>query len=258
MEIVYHGGGGGTDCSAASRCNYGNLMSNLLGGRTNQKLRTHIALVESAAQLMREGKSFTVAEVADRAKVGRTTAYRYFPTVEQLMAHASLHAITEVEKQMIGAAVANTSSADERLREVVEASDKSVTDHEFVYRAMLRESLNEKNSEDDGLPRRSGARKSVIDAAIGALRKELGEKRYEKLTAVLSLFIGIEAEVVLRDVCLLSREKAREVKLWGAKMILEAALAELSSRASVRKAAPNAARSANPGKGSSNSASGRR
>lgn len=233
-------------------------MSNLIGGRTNQKLRTHLALVESAAQLVREGKSFTVAEVADRAKVGRTTAYRYFPTVEQLVAYASLHAITEVEKQMIGAAVANATSAEDRLRAVIEASDKSITDHDFVYRTMLRESLNENHILDEELPRRSGGRKSVIDGAIGTLRKEFGEKRYEKLTAALSLFVGIEATVVLRDVCLLSAEKAREVKIWGARVILEAALAELSSRASGKKPASNTARSATPGKATSHNASSRR
>jgi len=99
-------------------------MSNLAGGRTNQKLRTHVALVESAAQFVREGKSFTVAEVADRAKVGRTTAYRYFPTVETLIAHASLHATTEVEKNSIGAALKSKASAEERLRAVIEASDE--------------------------------------------------------------------------------------------------------------------------------------
>ena len=233
-------------------------MSNLIGGRTNQKLRTHLALVESAAQLVREGKSFTVAEVADRAKVGRTTAYRYFPTVEQLVAYASLHAITEVEKQMIGAAVANATSAEDRLRAVIEASDKSITDHDFVYRTMLRESLNENHILDEELPRRSGGRKSVIDGAIGTLRKELGEKRYEKLTAALSLFIGIEATVVLRDVCLLSAEKAREVKIWAARVILEAALAEFPSRARGKKPASNTARSATPGKATSHNASSRR
>ncbi len=102
------------------------IMSNLAGGRTNQKLRTHVALVESAAQFVREGKSFTVAEVADRAKVGRTTAYRYFPTVETLIAHASLHATTEVEKNSIGAALESKASAEERLRAVIEASDESI------------------------------------------------------------------------------------------------------------------------------------
>ena len=212
-------------------------MSNLEGGRTNQKLRTHIALVEAAAQMVREGKSFTVAEVADRARVGRTTAYRYFPTVEKLIVHASLHATTEVEKQTIGLELESSQAVDERLRAVVKASDTSISDHDHLYRTMLQQSLIEDSNTVDELPRRSGARRAVIDSAIGELRRQLGEKRYERLTAALSLFIGIEAAVVLRDVCLLSQETARDVKVWGAVAILNAALADISPRAGGKKSA---------------------
>jgi AcrR family transcriptional regulator len=206
-------------------------MSNLTEGRTNQKLRTHLAIVEAAAQLVREGKTFTVAEAADRARVGRTTAYRYFPSVETLVAHASLYAITEVEKQSIGAALESTTEADERLRAVIEASDKSITDHEYLYRTMLKLSLNGETTEEGELPRRSGVRKEVLDAAIGALRKQLGEKHYERLIAALSLFLGIEAAVVLHDVCMLPADKARDVKVWGANLILEGALREAARKA---------------------------
>lgn len=201
-------------------------MSNLSGGRSNQKLRTHLALVEAAAQLVREGKAFTVAEAADCARVGRTTAYRYFPNVDTLVAHASLYAITEVEKQSIGVALESTTSSHGRLRAVIEASDHSISEHEYLYRTMLKLSLNGENAEEGVLPRRSGLRKEILDAAIGELRKQLGEKHYQRLTAALSLFLGIEATVVLRDVCMLPADKAREVKVWGAALILEGALRE--------------------------------
>ena len=219
-------------------------MSNLVGGRTNQKLRTHIALVECAAQLVRAGKSFTVAEVADLAKVGRTTAYRYFPTVEQLVAHASLAAITQVEKQSIGAELESSTSLYERLRRVIEASDRSINDHNHVYRTMLVQSLSAENGSDSDLPRRLGSRKAVLDSAIGTVRREIGEKRYHKLTAALSLFLGIEAAVVLRDVCLLSAEDAREIKVWGANVILQAALLEASQRSTNSAKQPNKATTA--------------
>jgi AcrR family transcriptional regulator len=188
-------------------------------------LRTHIALIECAAELLKEGKTFTVADVADKARVGRTTAYRYFPSVEQLVVHASLHAITEVEKKNIGLELESATSPYERLRRVIEASDKSIKDHEHVYRTMLRESLN---GEDSDLPRRSGARKGILDAAIGSLKRELGDKRYQRLTAALSLFIGVEAAVVMRDVVKISDEDAREIKVWGANVILQAMLLEAS------------------------------
>ena len=206
-------------------------MSNLDGGRVNQKLRTYVDLVECAAQFVREGKTFTVAEVADRAKVGRTTAYRYFPSVETLIAHASLHATTEVEKDSIDAALESKISAEDRLRAVIEASDESIRAHEYLYRTMLRMSLSNDDAHENVLPRRVGARKGVLDSAVGGLRAQLGDERYERLSAALSLFLGIESTVVLSDVCMLPCDKARDVKVWGAGVILAAALAEASQNA---------------------------
>ena len=210
-------------------------MSNLAGGRTNQKLRTYIDLVEHAAEFVREGKTFTVAEVADRAKVGRTTAYRYFPSVEMLVAHAALHATTEVEKNSIGAAVESKTSVSDRLEAVIVASDRSIAAHEFLYRTMLRMSLATDGSHEDLQPRRVGARKGLLNAAIGSLRAQLGDKRYERLSAALSLLLGIESTVVLSDVCQLPADKAREVKLWSARVLLEAALAEGPAGAKTEK-----------------------
>lgn len=211
-------------------------MSNLVGGRSNQKMRTHMALVECAAQYVREGKSFTVAEVADSARVGRTTAYRYFPSVETLVVHATLYASTEVEKRSIDAALESKQSVEDRLRSVVEASDVTITDHDYLYRTMLKLSLNNEGTDDELLPHRRGARKEVLDSAIGVLRTQLGPKRYEKLIGALSLFIGIESAVVLRDVCFLSTEKAREIKIWGALAILKAALAEMDQASGSKSA----------------------
>ncbi len=135
-------------------------MSNLVGGRTNQKRRTHVALVECAAEFVREGKSFTVAEVADRAQIGRTTAYRYFPSVDVLIAHATLYATTEVEKKTIGAALESKTTPEDRLRSVIEASDTSIVDHDFLYRTMLRLTLSGDNVHE-GVPlRRSAPAKS--------------------------------------------------------------------------------------------------
>jgi len=149
-------------------------MSNLTGGRTNQKLRTHIALVECAAQFVREGKTFAVAEVADRARVGRTTAYRYFPSVETLVVHATLFASTQVEKESIDAALESKETSEDRLRSVVEASDITITDHDYLYRTMLRLSLNADNAGDDELPRRRGARKEVLNLLLAPYVASLG------------------------------------------------------------------------------------
>ena len=63
-------------------------------GRKNQRKRTERALVDAARQLLEEGKSPNLTEVADRALVSKATAYRYFPSVDALLATASLDEAT--------------------------------------------------------------------------------------------------------------------------------------------------------------------
>ncbi len=218
-------------------------MTNLSGGRVNQKLRTRNALVEAAAQFVRDGLSFTVADVADAAMIGRTTAYRYFPTVDTLLAHASLYAVTDVEQHDIAKALDGIDAIDKRLSAVVEASDRSSIEHDYLYRTMLRTSLYGE-SHGEVVPKRTGARRQSLDAAIGGLRLQLGDKSYERLASALSLFLGIEASIVMRDVCLLSPVEARRVKLWGAQSLLEAAIEE----AAQRKAAPRGSKAVPRGK----------
>src|SRR5690242_10582750 len=58
-----------------------------VGSRTRdrQTRRTKRALLAAADELFAEGRVPTVADVAERADVGRATAYRYFPTQEALL-----------------------------------------------------------------------------------------------------------------------------------------------------------------------------
>jgi AcrR family transcriptional regulator len=51
--------------------------------------RTRRAIVEAAADLLRQGQQPTVAAAAAAAGVHRTTAYRYFPTAQSLLADAA-------------------------------------------------------------------------------------------------------------------------------------------------------------------------
>src|SRR5262245_53308698 len=54
-------------------------------GRTRQKARTRTALVDAARELLREGRTPTVEQAADRAEISRTTAYRYFQNQRALL-----------------------------------------------------------------------------------------------------------------------------------------------------------------------------
>ena len=192
-------------------------------GRVNQKLRTRDALVTVAAELLRRGKEFSVADVADRARVGRTTAYRYFPTLELLMAHAALWKIARLEQNEFDH-VFDQPSARERVDALVAASDRSTRLHEKEYRAMLRMSLERAVGSEQLLPLRTTFRREALMQALAPIQKELGAKRLERLVCALCMVMGIEASIVTKEVARVAPDRALGIKRWAADVLLAAAL----------------------------------
>ena len=177
----------------------------LASGRVNQKLRTKESLLEAAASMIREGRSISIAEVADRAKIGRTTAYRYFPTSELLIANAALWKVTgRTERESIHLLKPSMTPL-EKVDVVVVQSDQSTREHRNEYRAMLRASLDKTS----GNPERSGIRLNLLKDALGNLEGRLAPDILETVFCALSLTLGIEAQIVLEDVCRLPRAGPR-------------------------------------------------
>lgn len=202
--------------------------TDLTSGRTNQKARTRQALVEAAVAFVRAGREFSVAEVADAARVGRTTAYCYFPTREALFAQAVLTLVASDDYPDFYALFRDSDDLAARLDAVVGSSDASVNRHEEQYRAMLR--LQLEADQFDALPRRPAYRRRWLTDALAPLQDALDPAVFDRLIAALSLCVGIEAQIALRDVCGLTPEAAREVKLWAARALLASALATTDCR----------------------------
>jgi AcrR family transcriptional regulator len=202
-------------------------MYSLTKGKVRQKVRTFNALVETAAHLISERKNFTVADVADLAKVGRTTAYRYFPTLDTLTAQAVLWQVTRIVADHAAAILPESFPIEQRLASLVDMSDRSTSQYETEQRTMLRLSLDDSIVPRGG-PKRLGLRLELVDKAIAGLPPKLGSAAYSRLRAALCLFIGIESTVVLRDVCMLDAKQARAVKLWGAQCVLQVALGDIA------------------------------
>ena len=135
-------------------------------GRVNQKERTRAALVDAATVLFREGSSPTVAEAAEKAKVSRATAYRYFPTQESLLLEVAAVSpgVTPVEET-----VANLEGDDveARLMRVFDSFTPIVLEQEAQLRAALRVYLDTwLESRRDGRPApsvREGRRMRWLD-----------------------------------------------------------------------------------------------
>jgi AcrR family transcriptional regulator len=208
--------------------------TDLASGRANQKARTRQALVEAAMAFVRQGQEFSVADVADAARVGRTTAYCYFPTREALFAQAVLTLVASNDYPDFYELFRQSSDVAARVDAVVETSDASITLHEEQYRAMLRLSLEADPA--DELPRRPAYRRQWLTDALDPLRDTLDPRSFGRLVAALSLCVGIEAQISLCDVCGLTPDEARAVKLWTARALLKAALAEIEQGGSTPQA----------------------
>ena len=196
----------------------------LTTGRANQKARTYQALIEAAINFVRAGQDFSVADVADAARVGRTTAYTYFPTKESLFARAVWEFVVRADYADLSELMQESTDVTARVDAVIAASDASVARHEEQYRALLRVSLQSEHL--DGLSRRPAYRQQRLADAVAPIRDELEPWAFERLVAALTLCVGVEAQISLCDICGLTSEDAREVKLWAASALLRAALAD--------------------------------
>jgi len=203
--------------------------ADLRAGRVNQKLRTRDALVNVAAEFIRHGEDFSVADIADRAGVSRPTAYRYFSTPELLRAQATLFAAGRIETSALDRVAQGSDSPKKKLDALIAGSDRMITAHETEFRSLLRLSLETGIDGARSLPRRPQFRREWLSSALAELVDELGGNRFERLIAVLSLMCGIESFVVLHDVLRMKPRRATETKRWAARLLLEAALKEASA-----------------------------
>ena len=166
-------------------------------GRTGQKNRTRAALVAAARQLVSVGVSPSVEQAATAASVSRTTAYRYFPTQQALLAAA--HPETGA-RSMLGDDPPQDPA--ERLDTVIRAFIEMILETEAQQRTMLRLSLQPHSGV---LPLRQGRAVRWITEALEPLRERLTEPGLHKLVLAIRSAAGIEALVWLTDIAGLSR-----------------------------------------------------
>jgi AcrR family transcriptional regulator len=210
------------------------IMRSQVGGREKQKRRTRTALLTAAADLARQGKAPTVAEVAEAADISRRTAYRYFPSQEQLLLEIGL----EQTRPAIEAAIARAASQTDpevSLDIVVRAVQRAAFQNEGLLYAMVRLSLERRLGGQRGagepMPARvrGGRRLDWIKAAIAPLRQKLGRRKFERLVSALTLCVGIEAVIALRDIRALDQEESISVCRWTARSLLRASLSNRQS-----------------------------
>jgi AcrR family transcriptional regulator len=176
--------------------------------------RTHALMVATASEMMRKGLSPSVSEVAEAAGVSRSTAYRYFPTLADMLRAVVAEALGPIlEWQEDGPA------GEARLESLYATTFPRLGEHEATFRAALRQSL-----ETGDLTLGRGHRRKLLRRATQGLG--LSEPAMRRLNRALSLTYGVEALVVLKDIWGLDDAEAQATALWAARAMLAAARRE--------------------------------
>jgi AcrR family transcriptional regulator len=182
--------------------------------RINQKRRTRAELVRAARELIEKGDHPSVAEVADYAQISRATAYRYFSTPDELLREAVLDGVASKIHIPAAQPGAGLKEVEKRLDKLVSDVFDMVSANEAVFRTLLATSSGKTPG------RRGGRRINWITEALAPLEDQLQPQQFTTLTNALSLLTGVEALVVMQDVCELPAKDAKRVLRWTAQALL--------------------------------------
>ena len=197
------------------------VNNNSRGGRTSQRNRTRKALAAAAQKLMRAGGQPSVTEAAEAAGISRATAYRYFPTQEMLWAEVALF---DVDGPLF-AARRQGEPAAEAVADLVRRVGAWAYRNEQPLRTLLRLSLDSATE-----VRRPGHRIEWIAEVLAPVRNQMDAETYDRLSRALTLVIGIDPIVVMKDIAAATREQALDTLAWTARTLVEAALHQGGSR----------------------------
>lgn len=192
-------------------------------GRPNQKQRTRKDLLQAASRLVQKGLTPSLEAVAEEALVSRATAYRYFPSIEALLAEAAMDVATPSAEALFGGPAAPVDPV-ERLKLVDSAFHEMILANEPSMRIMLARSLERVARGDDGgdLPLRQNRRMPLIEAALEPLEAHVPPADLDRLAKALSLIVGTEAIVALKDVLRVDDAEARAIKRWAIAALVKA------------------------------------
>jgi AcrR family transcriptional regulator len=195
------------------------------GGRIRQKQRTRAAIVAGAEELLAEGRTPTVAEAAERADVGRTTAYRYFPTQDALLMELVLNADVADLEELVSQEVPGD-EAVARTLQLLASFNRRVFDEEVRYRTALRLYLDQwlatATVDDEPPVVREGRRRRWLTTTLAPRRGDVAPADFDRLVSALGVICGAEPMVALRDTARLDAATAQDVLAWAARVLIDA------------------------------------
>ena len=198
------------------------------GGRDAQRRRTRKAIVDAAVRLSAGEATPSIDEIAADADVSRRTIYTYFPTLDHLLIDATAGALNEppVEEALAAVELADDAAArvDALIRTLLAHSPQSLP----LGRRLIRLTVDPPpdDTREPASPRRYPRRVEWLEQACRPLRDTLGEEAFQRLISALTIVVGWEAQIALRDVRGLGPEAEQEAITWAARALVEAAIRE--------------------------------
>ncbi|MCL6267300.1 TetR/AcrR family transcriptional regulator [Flagellimonas myxillae] len=191
------------------------MNDHLQTGRHKQKQETRNRILNAANQLIQEGTSITMDNVAEKAQISRATIYRYYSSIDSLSMELVLQ--LNVPNTDILLERFKDKSFDEAILGIQKAYLQFILDNENTSRKFLGSVL----TLTDPKLKRGQNREAVLRKIFAQKEPKLDVKQKEKFISICVLFMGIESVIASKDVCGLNDAQTRAALQWGMEMILK-------------------------------------
>ncbi|HEY7008648.1 MAG TPA: hypothetical protein VH395_06905 [Jatrophihabitantaceae bacterium] len=198
-------------------------MSAARSPESGQKARTRRALMQAAHELLRTGRPLTVTAAANVAGVSRATAYRYFPTNEAVVLHATMP-LTEAPPQDPSDERGAPAELPERAARLVRERGVWAFEHETELRTLLRLSLDPERKRN--IRRGNTSRGAWIDDLLRTLPARVTPAQRRRLAVALTPLFGADAVVWTTDIAELDRDEALDTLAWIARTLVRSVVTD--------------------------------
>lgn len=182
-------------------------------GRTNQKLETRSKILISAQYYLNNGMEFNLEDIAKRTGISRATIYRYFSNVDILAAEAGLDVSVKSPNTIYEGLEGK--EIQEKVLEIQDYYNTLTLDNENLFRKYISAVLDTTTPTAE----RGARRKKTLQLVLQETNFTDQEK--EKLSNLLTLFMGMEPYIVTKDVCGLDNEESSQLLQWGIYLIFK-------------------------------------
>ncbi|WP_334325538.1 TetR/AcrR family transcriptional regulator [Gilliamella apicola] len=194
---------------------------------TGVKKRTFQHLINTAISILDEGNELTITELADKSGISRATAYRYFPTQNDLIS-----AVVDYSLEPIVHWQSDEQDIGKKVNDFLSFAFTQMIKREGAIRAAMQLSLQQWATERSTSSNSSekfvrGNHKEVLSNLLKPLQSQLNDELNNKLIYTLSIIFGSQI-TVLKDVWNLDDSYIVSLSQWIIKAVINQAKQDVS------------------------------